>query len=97
MAHLFGIIGLRGGVRQRMRLLGDTNTQPTLRLVTGFSPTPLSIAAVVSGLQTQLRERRASSRVAPRIPTISIFASLAPVALGTEAGSELLKASVLEC
>jgi hypothetical protein len=97
VAHLFGVIGFRGGVRGRMRLLGDTNTQPSHGVLRGSSPVPLSVVAVVSALQTELRERRADSRVLPLTPTVSIFASLAPVALGSKAGSELLKASVLEC
>jgi hypothetical protein len=66
MAHLFGIIGMRGGVCQRMPLLKDTNTQPSRRALSGSSPAPLSILGVVSALQSELRERRVSSLVAPR-------------------------------
>jgi hypothetical protein len=66
MAHLFGVIGLRGGVRRRMPLLNDTNIQPSRRALSDSSPASLSILAVVSALQSELRERRVSSRVAPR-------------------------------
>ena len=66
MAHLFGVIGLRGGVCRRMPLLNDTNTQPARRALSGSSLTALSITAVVSALQSELRERRVSLLVAPR-------------------------------
>jgi hypothetical protein len=66
MAHLFGVIGLRGGVCRRMPLLNDTNTQPSRRALSGSSPASLSIITVVSALQSELRERRVSSLVALR-------------------------------
>jgi hypothetical protein len=66
MAHLFGVIGLRGGVCRRMPLLNDTNAQPSGRALSGSSPAPLSILAVVCALQSELRERRVSLLVARR-------------------------------
>ena len=66
MAHLFGVIGLRGGVCRRMPLLNDTDPQPSRRALRGSSPAPLSIIAVVSALQSELHDRRASSLLALR-------------------------------
>jgi len=66
MAHLFGVIGLRGGVCRRMPLLNDTNTRPSRRALSGSSSARLSIIAVVSALQSELHDRRASSLLALR-------------------------------
>jgi hypothetical protein len=64
MAHLFGVIGLRGGVCRRMPLLGDANSRASRRALRGSSPGPLSIIVVVSALQSELHDRRASSLLA---------------------------------
>jgi hypothetical protein len=66
MAHLFGLIGLRGGVWRRMPLLEDMYIHPSRPAEGGSSPAPLSILAVVSALQSELRERRVVSLVAAR-------------------------------
>jgi len=72
MAHLFGVIGLRGGVCRRMPLLYDTNPQPSRRALSGSSPAPLSIIVVVSALQSELHDRRrARSLLALRIVDVT--------------------------
>jgi hypothetical protein len=66
MAHLFGVIGLRGGVCRRTPLLNDANTRVPRRAPSGSSPAALSIIAVVSALQSELHDRRVSSLLALR-------------------------------
>src|SRR5690349_9202894 len=77
MAHLFGVIGLRGGVCRRMPLLYDTNPQPSRRALSGPSPARLSIVAVVSALQSELHDRRASSLLA--LPIVDVTKTIPEV------------------
>ena len=59
MAHLFGVIGLRGGVGPPMPLFKGTQS-----IESGdSSPVPLSLASVVAAIQTELRDRRGHSVV----------------------------------
>jgi hypothetical protein len=68
MVH-FGVIGPRGGIGRRMPLLDGTRISRS-----GWSRAPqppLSCAAVVLAMQSELHDRRARSLVAPRTPRVA--------------------------
>src|SRR5690242_11337082 len=66
VAHLLGIIGTRGGVSRPKPLLSETKTSAWGVVVNGFGQAPLSPIAVITALQSELRDRRATSLVALR-------------------------------